>query len=334
MRRMCWRNPRFAISIFSLMGMLLVIFMPWPKTEGFLQRTARQPVRTDDWGRPTREKAEFYAAGDVPKSHVDLTKKWYEIASDAWGNFGPLEFWIVGHDVEAAKRLDDRYCRVRQDKDPNVDIDDCRSRSHNFESYATDGNAGLNTQRHEFSEWSGFIITMASKNPGPEESDYKSVTLHEYFHVYQQAHVFSKKEAERESRNQKNPWWTEGGAEYMAQLLYSRQPGIPRDYLREKMKQKLRSLSELKQGETIRDIPYGRRGHIAYDLGAWFVAFVIGKSSEDAFLIDFYGDLNELDFEGSFERSFGASSQELLKEFHDRFLKLPEAKMLEIIPAQ
>ena len=120
----------------------------------------------------------------------------------------------------------------------------------------------------------------------------------------------------------------------MAQLLYSRQPGIPRDYLREKMKQKLRSLSELKQGETIRDIPYGRRGHIAYDLGAWFVAFVIGKSSEDAFLIDFYGDLNELDFEGSFEKSFGASSQELLKEFHDRFLKLPEAKMLEIIPAQ
>ena len=81
------------------MSVLLVIFMRLPKTEEFLQRTARQPVRTDDWGRQTHEKAEFYVAGDVPKSHVDLTKKWYKIASDAWGNFGPLEFWIVGHDL-------------------------------------------------------------------------------------------------------------------------------------------------------------------------------------------------------------------------------------------
>ena len=71
----------------------------------------------DSWGTPTRTNAEFFAADDVPQSHIELTKHWYEVASNEWGNFGPLEFWIVGSDVEAAKRLDERYCNIRKQKD-------------------------------------------------------------------------------------------------------------------------------------------------------------------------------------------------------------------------
>lgn len=287
--------------------------------------------KTDDWGKLSRKKAEFYAASDVPKSHVELTKRWYEVASREWGNYGPLEFWIVGSDVEAAKQLDDQYCRIRKQKDPSIDTKGCKNRSHNFERYAKEGNAGLNTQRNEHSGWSGFIVTMASKNPGPHEEDYKSVTLHEYFHVYQHAHIFSKNREERDSRTGKNPWWIEGGAEYMAQLLYSRQPGVPADYLEVKMAQKLRSLEQLQEGESIRDIQYGRRGSIAYDLGAWFVAFVIDKSSEDAFRIGFFQELDRLGFEASFERNFGSTSEQMLKEFHENFLQQPKAEMLKIL---
>ena len=288
--------------------------------------------KPDNWGKPTRKKAEFFAADDVPQSHINLTKKWYEIAAKEWGNFGPLEFWIVGNDVEAAKRLDSQYCKGRQQKDQTIDVEACRRRSHNFERYAREGNAGLNTQRNEHSQWSGFIVTMASKRPGPHEDDYKSVTLHEYFHVYQHAHIFSKRREDRENRTQKNPWWIEGGAEYMAQLLYSRQTGDRDGYLREKMQQKLRVRDELEVGETIRDIPYGRRGHIAYSLGAWFVAFVIDKSSEDAFRVEFFDGLNKLGFEASFQKSFGATSEELLQEFHNEFLKKSEAEMMKILP--
>ena len=286
----------------------------------------------DSWGEPTRKKAEFYAASDVPESHILLTKQWYEIASKAWGNYGPLEFWIVGTDQEAAQKLDERYCEVRKKRDAGVDLDGCRNRSHNFERYAREGNAGLNTQRNEHADWSGFIVTMASKNPGPQEEDYKSVTLHEYFHVYQHAHIFSKSREERENRTQKNPWWIEGGAEYMAQLLYSRQTGVREGYLIEKMKRKLRAIDDLEDGESIRNIAYGRRGHIAYSLGAWFVAFVIDKSSEEAFRVGFFKDLNKLGFEGSFEKNFEHTSQELLREFHEEFLKKSESEMLQILP--
>ena len=305
------------------------IFAPLITILLFAERSSANP---DDWGKTTNQKAEFYAASDVSKSQLALTKQWYEIAGKAWGNYGPLEFWIVGKSEAAAKKLDRKYCDIRKQKDPSVPFRHCLNRGHNFVSYAKGGNAGLNTRRSENEKWSGFIITMSAKFPGPDEEDYKSVVLHEYFHVYQHAHIHSRKHSERESLNQKNPWWGEGGAEYMAQLLYSRQKGARPGYLKEKMNRKLRSLKNLKEGESIKDIPYGKRGRIAYDLGAWFIAFIINKTSEEAYRVKFFRDLNTKGFEGSFARNFGASSKDLLDEFHNTFLKLSPEDKLKIIP--
>ena len=216
-------------------------------------------VERDSWGETTSQKAEFYAASDVTRSQIELTRQWYEIASKAWGNYGPLEFWIVGTNEGAATTLDKRYCELRKQKDLTDSLEHCLNRDHNFVSYAKRGNAGLNTRRNEHEKWSGFIITMSAKFPGPQEKDYKPVVLHEYFHVYQHAHIHSKNDFERKSRNLKNPWWSEGGAEYMAQLLYSKQKGVSPSYLKEIMGRKLRSLENLHEGESIKDIPYGKR---------------------------------------------------------------------------
>ena len=289
-------------------------------------------AQVDTWGKTTTTQAEFRAASDVPESQIALTKQWYEIAASAWGNFGPLEFWIVGRDEQAARKLDMRYCEIRKRKDPGISFQHCLHRGHNFLSYARNGNAGLNTRRNEHEKWSGFIITMSGKFPGPGEEDYKPVVLHEYFHVYQHAHIHSRNKAARERLSRVNPWWGEGGAEYMAQLLYSRQEGVRPGYLREIMQRKLRSLKDLRRGESIRDIPYGRRARVAYDLGTWFIAFIISKSSENAYRVRFFKDLNAEGFEGAFLKSFGQSSQELLGEFHGHFLNLDLEEMMKIIP--
>ena len=286
----------------------------------------------ENWGETTSQKAEFYAASDVARSQIELTRQLYEISSKAWGNYGPLEFWIVGTNEAAATALDKRYCEIRKQKDLTVSLEHCLNRDHNFVSYAKGGNAGLNTRRNEHEKWSGFIITMSAKFPGPQEEDYKPVVLHEYFHVYQHAHIRSKNDFERQSRNLKNPWWTEGGAEYMAQLLYSKQNGVSSSYLKEMMERKLSSLKNLREGESIKDIPYGKRGRIAYDLGAWFIAFIINKTSEEDYLVKFYRDLNSKGFEGSFIKNFGSSSKDLLDEFHYTFLKLSIEDKLKIIP--
>jgi hypothetical protein len=284
------------------------------------------------WGAITKEPAEFYAANDVSNFQINLTKKWYEIAAKAWGNYGPVEFWIVGNSEKSAAMLDQRYCEIRKQKDATLNLDSCLNRGHNFVSYAKNGNAGLNTRRNEHDQWSGFIITMSGKYPGPAEEDYMSVTLHEYFHVYQHAHIDSKKRSERESRNQKNPWWAEGGAEYMAQLLYSKQKEVRPNYLRQTMERKLKSLDDLRTGESISDIPYGKRGIIAYDLGAWFIAFLIHKTSEEAYRVGFFDDLNRKGFEGSFVKNFGGSSKKFLDEFHNSFLKSNLSEKLSILP--
>jgi len=289
-------------------------------------------VKHDNWGTITSQQAEFYATRDVPRSQIDLTKKWYEIASNAWGNYGPLEFWIVGTNEISATTLDKKYCELRNQKDKTISIEHCLNRDHNFVSYAKGGNAGLNTRRNENEKWSGFIITMSAKFPSPQEEDYKPVVLHEYFHVYQHAHIYSKKNSERKSRNLENPWWSEGGAEYMAQLLYSKQNGVRPNYLREIMERKLRALKDLRDGESIKDIAYGKRSHIAYDLGAWFIAFIINKTSEEAYRVNFFKDLNAKGFEGAFVKNFGASSNDFLDEFHKIFLKLSLKDKVKIIP--
>ena len=37
----------------------------------------RNEVKQDNWGIITTQQAEFYAARDVPRTHIDLTKEWY-----------------------------------------------------------------------------------------------------------------------------------------------------------------------------------------------------------------------------------------------------------------
>jgi hypothetical protein len=173
---------------------------------------------------------------------------------------------------------------------------------------------------------------MAFKNPYPKDEDYKQIILHEYFHVYQHSHVFSKIRSERNKLMQTNSWWSEGGADYMSQLLFSKQPGVDSGFLNESMIWKMDSKSQLKTGEKINQIPYADRGNIAYDLGSWFVAYLVNKTNEETFRVSFYKDLNDLGFEGSFTKHFGSSSTELLADFHDNFLNLSLEDQLKNIP--
>ena len=292
-------------------------------------------VNGDGWGDPIKGAAEFYAANDVSPEVVEITKRWHEIGVNAWGNYGPLEFWIVGSSALAAKELEEKYAAVRAKKDPLMPAEVYGNRDFGFESYAEGGNAGLSYMRNKYENWCGYVITMSASSPSPEEEDYKPVVLHEYFHVYQNAHIYSRDEDERASRNLKNPWWAEGGAEYMAQLLYSRQKGVRDNYLREVMLWKLRSLGSLDSGQRIQDFTYDQPETIvAYDLGAWFIAFLISKTSEEAYRINFFKDLNEKGFRGSFLESFGAPPEDFLDEFHGVFLPSSLENKLEIIPSK
>ena len=155
--------------------------------------------------------------------------------------------------------------------------------------------------------------------------------MHEYFHAYQQAHIDTYDYEERAELMVVNPWWSEGGAEYMAQLLYSKQDGVYSNYLRDRMTWKMQSKNDLFENELISDIPYGPRGYIAYDLGAWAIAYLISIVGEDVYRLDFYQSLNEFDWEESFINNFNMTSSEFLLDFHG-FLELSIQEQLSILP--
>jgi len=298
----------------------------------------KEIIIDDLWGQEIDDLPEYYKASDVSNSQVDQVIEYYEIASRAWGNYGPLEFWIVGTDPSSAQELDSLYCETRIEKD-NVltenDFHSCLNRGYNFVDYADQGGAGLNTQRNQNQEYSVFIITMASKYPFPNESDYNVVTMHEYFHVYQHAHIFTLDHNERSNLMVRNPWWSEGGANYLSEFLYSQQPGVSSNYLKERMRWKINEKSDfLALEKRLEDIEYGEEDNatrFAYDLGAWFIAYLIYYVGMDTYRVNFYDDLNELGFEASFNENFGRSSEEFLDDFHS-FLLLDIEDQLEIIP--
>ena len=295
-------------------------------------------ISEDLWGQEIDDFPDYYKALDVPVSQLDQVIEYYEIASGAWGNYGPLELWIIGTDSLSARMLDSLYCETRISKDNTLTenhLQNCINREYNFIDYANEGGAGLNTQRNEYQQYSVFIITLASKYPFPNESDYNVVTMHEYFHVYQQAHIYTLDENERSDLMVRNPWWSEGGANYLSELLYSQQPGVSTNYLKDRMRWKMNVKSDfLAYGKRLEDLQYGEQNNatrFAYDLGTWFIAYLIYHVGLDVYKVNFYDDLNEYGFEGSFNKNFGKSSEEYLNDFHS-FLNLDIEDQLEIIP--
>mgnify|MGYP003978481393 FL=1 len=83
-------------------GVVSRITTPTGPVSTVITKRAKPGQKKDTWGQTTKEKAEFYAADDVTNFQIDLTKKWYQIAAKAWGNYGPVEFWIVGSSENAA----------------------------------------------------------------------------------------------------------------------------------------------------------------------------------------------------------------------------------------
>ena len=237
---------------------------------------------------------------------------------------------------ERKENVDGLFIDLRE----NMGFRHCMERGHNIVSYAKDGGAGLSIEREKDFDESLLMITMASKNPYPTHADYEITIFHEYFHVYQHAHVMTKDGDERRRiLGNGAVWWMEGGAEYMGQLLYSRAYPKESDQeydewftLEERMKWKIEAKNELLPGERMEDIVYGEGQNVGYDLGSWATALLIHKYGEDAYL-SLYDDVEEMGFEEAFSKSFGVSLEEFLEEFHEEFLELPLEEQLKIIPS-
>ena len=104
--------------------------------------------------------------------------------------------------------------------------------------------------------------------------------------------------------------------------------------LPERMIWKMERINEALQADpnrALEDIGYGDESSLAYDYGTWTHAYLSDMSALDVLLDTFYASLNNLNWEESFFRAYGMSSDRFISEFR-QFLNLPIAEQLLILP--
>ena len=141
-------------------GGLSPIVYTMPRASNALAHWTELRRAEDAWGQPTAQQPEFFFADDVPPTLRSALPRVVALATARWGNFGPLEYWVVGKSEAAAQGLLRAYCRRRGD--PSVDptrFGACVRTSRQAEEWpewaalAASGSparsAGLNTQRED-----------------------------------------------------------------------------------------------------------------------------------------------------------------------------------------
>ena len=294
----------------------------------------------------------FFFADDVPTSVRGSLEYAFDAAITEWGNFGPIEYWVVGADTQAAERLADRFCehRVQRGDLSRKECEEYGQRRAEFVEWASraeemviSGQPFIDAGWNGGLEW-GLHLFSSSYPPGwagledARPEDDQTVLFHEYFHAIQNAHLETLDWGERQELM--GPvWWVEGGAEFMAQVTTSRlraSGGLPTDQRAgrdpwssaEAMRYKLeRGLSLLSQrpGLQLSEVEYGADANIAYDLGSWGVAWLCHRAGEASLLETFYPRLQQLGWNEAFTVSFGMTPDEFYAEF-DSFLASPRSE--------
>ena len=318
-------------------------------------------AHADSWGQIIEAPPALFFAADLSENVRHGLTNTLLAATAEWGNYGPLEYWVLGADREAASALAEQLCKRRSDLG-QWDEEDCLRHhtathiDHGFESYRKVGADAVANQRaggtmgwNGNRDWGIHFFTSSyplgfdslfGANPGGEQV----TVFHEYFHAVQQAHIKTRDHNKREKLA--GPmWFTEGGAEYMAQtttrrlwssgkllLIDNSNLGSLERTFEHKLRNGKETIARACPGTNLGDITYSMEcASAGYDLGCWAIAYLLHEQGQTALLDTFYPLLNELGWEVAFQETFGMSSEQFYIAF-GRFLQLPLAEQLAILP--
>ena len=324
--------------------------------------SASLPAPEDAWGKPTAHPAQLFFASDCSPKVRDGVQLGLAKAAALWGQYGPLEYWVMGTDEEAGQALIRSFCDRRAELKNEV-WGGCMSHheeeasQHNMLSYLRVGQEaikrnqpssamGRNGQRewglHIFASSYPFGFDRLFDQVYPEE-EIKTL-FHEYFHAVQHAHLFTKEHAQREALLGPT-WFVEGGAEYMAlkgtaTLWASGQLPRTQGYALPSFRERMRTIlldgkrywqencPDLHLSQMTYDHPCT---HAAYSLGAWGHAWLAHRAGPDPYLDLFLPSVERLGWDSAFQHAFGLTPEAFDEAFHAFLLKETE-EQLAILP--
>ena len=320
----------------------------------------------ENWSKPNLCPPEVIVASDISiNTKLDIENTLKEVSKE-WGNYGPLEYWVMGTDKNAGKALVENYCK-RREKRSDWEYNHCmqremKSQGHSMIEYQKIGaealkrkqpgggaghNGGFQWGIHRFT--SSIPLGMESLLGVSGEEEQKTI-MHEYFHAVQLSQIRTM-DHNRRDKLLGPVWFQEGAAEYMAQSthhLLSSQNRLKKwnngkhtfDFHNSMLNKLERVIKKKKCVDKMPNASYSDPCRdFFYDGGSWAIALLLHNSSQDALIKDFYPTLEELGWEGSFVNTFGKSSKEFYLEFKDflnqgsgGFSNMNNKKSLEILP--
>jgi hypothetical protein len=289
---------------------------------------------------------EVFAAADVDESVTTAIEESLALATDMWGLYWPVEYWVLGLDADAGVALVAEFCE-RRDSRGEWNYDECMEREagseqHSMIEYQTLGAEAFAAKepfgtagRNGTAEWG--IHRYASTLPWglsgnfgiPGAEDVKTV-FHEYWHAVQHSFITTVDWDERDAAM--GPvWFVEGSAEYMAQyataqlLAEGTMPSVPAgDWTydpQEQMRYKLMGIDDALSGECsgrdlVSIVEYSDPcSGLGYDMGAWAIAYLTSLTSHDVLLGVFHPSAEELGFEEAFAQASGMTLEEFSADF-------------------
>ena len=269
----------------------------------------------------TEQIVDFYPnaffTSDLSEKVVNGINLALKTAADAFGKYGPVEYWVFGADKQAALDLVNKFCERRVALN-QWSLTDCLNREtdesldYSMIAYQKIGEEVISTNqpRGGAGHNGGFqwgIHKLSSSYPFsfdnlfegiPPQDDFKTV-LHEYFHVYQLSSVYNLEDEVRDSKIKPDGgiWMIEGGAEYMAnytlfKLINNGTLDFDQSYgsLREKMRNKMNNGKIVKEENCptskLNEFTYQFCTQAGYELGSWGVAYLANKVNNQNILLD------------------------------------------------
>ncbi len=285
------------------------------------------------WNKPTEKSPEFAMTNDLSLTALNSVVEGVSIGTEYLGNYGPLKVFIIGSDIDEAKIVAKEFCEwSRKDnieycinKDQGIDI---------VEMAIYKGNNGFaQHSRHLEPPNQSFVMG------NPDKSAVK-IAIHEYVHIYQNAHKVDGWWNDKEDDVGLPRWLEEGSAELLARYLV----GDYADYLRESLNiakyfKKANpniSIRNLENEEVLRilekkDCIGGHCvGTLQYETGAVATALLINQTSMDYFYKEYIPKIAYLGGEKAFETSFNITINEF-HEIFDSFLDLSVDEMMNFL---
>jgi hypothetical protein len=287
------------------------------------------------WNKPTEKSPEFAITDDLNIEALNSVKEGVRLGREYLGNYGPLKVFIIGSDIDKAKIVAKEFCEwAYEDKSM---IEHCINKDQGIgivEIAIYKGNNGFAQHSREIENPNQSFVMG-----NPDKSAVK-ISIHEYVHIYQNAHRVDGWWNDKEDDVGLPRWLEEGSAELLARYLV----GDYADYLRESLQiaKKFKrdnpniSIRNLENEEDLRilekkDCLGGHCvGTLQYETGAVATALLINQTSMDYFYKEYIPKIAYLGGEKAFENSFNITIDEF-HEIFDSFLDLSVEKMISFL---